>query len=89
VQDRRVRRKETRTMRQNIDFSDIPELTKTQLSVIRRVGRPPLETTPRKLVSIRLDAKILNGLKKAAAKSGVPYHSLIHDILAKAVKEAS
>jgi len=76
-------------MRQNIDFSDISEMKKAHFSVMRRVGRPPLGTTPRKLVSIRLDAKILNGLKKAAAKSGVPYQSLIHDILAKAVKEAS
>jgi len=88
VQDRRAGKKEKHTQKQNIDFSDIPELTKAQLSVMKRVGRPPLGTSPRKSVSIRLDPKILDDVKKAAAKRGMPYQSLINDILGRAVKNA-
>ncbi len=89
VQDRRAGKKEKPMQKLNIDFSDIPELTKTQLSAMKRVGRPPLGTSSRKSVSIRLDPKTLDDLKKAAAKRGMPYQSLINDILSKAVKKAS
>jgi len=72
-----------------IDFSDIPELSDKQLSIMRRIGRPPLGEQPRKLISIRLDTRILDWLKKAAAKRGLPYQSLIHDVLAREMKQAS
>jgi len=75
--------------RRRIDFSDIPELSEKQLSVMRRVGRPPLGEHPRRLISIRLDSKVLNWVKKTAAKKRLPYQSLINDILAKEMKEAS
>ena len=75
--------------RRRIDFSDIPELSEKQLSVMRWVGRPPLGEHPRRLISIRLDSKVLNWVKKTAAKKRLPYQSLINDILAKEMKEAS
>ena len=75
--------------RRRIDFSDIPELSEKQLSVMRRVGRSPLGEHLRRLISIRLDSKVLNWVKKTAAKKRLPFQSLINDILAKEMKEAS
>jgi uncharacterized protein (DUF4415 family) len=59
-----------------IDFSEIPELSDKQLSRMRRVGRPTVGDEPRKLIAIRLDAKVLSWLRKTAAKKGTPYQSL-------------
>ncbi|MEK7229484.1 MAG: BrnA antitoxin family protein, partial [Candidatus Binatota bacterium] len=67
--------------RRRIDFSDIPELSEKQLSVMRRVGRPPLGEHPRRLISIRLDSNVLNWVKKTAAKKRLPYQSLINEAL--------
>jgi len=58
-----------------IDFSDIPELSDRQLSSMRRVGRPTVGDEPRKLIAIRLDAKVLGWLRKTADKKGLPYQS--------------
>jgi hypothetical protein len=41
-----------------INFSEIPELSDRQLSTMRRVGRPTVGEEPRKLIAIRLDAKV-------------------------------
>lgn len=89
ARDARVVRKGKNTSRNRIDFSDIPELSDGQLSSMRRVGRPPLGNQPRRLISIRLDAKVLDWARKAAAKKGLPYQSLINAILAKEMKQAS
>jgi len=72
-----------------IDFSDVPELSDRQLSIMRRVGRPPLGEHPRKLISVRLDTRTLDWLKKAAARKGLPYQSLINDILSREMKQPS
>jgi uncharacterized protein (DUF4415 family) len=72
-----------------IDFSDIPELTDRQLSSMRRVGRPTVGDEPRKLIAIRLDAKVLAWLRKTAAKKGLPYQSLVNEILASEMRKAS
>ena len=53
-----------------IDFSDIPELTDRQLSPCGGVGRPTMGDEPRKLIGIRLDAKVLAWLRKTAEKKG-------------------
>jgi hypothetical protein len=37
---------------------------------------------PRKLIAIRLDAKVLSWLRKTAEKKGLPYQSLVNEILA-------
>ena len=71
-----------------IDFSDIPELTDSQLKRMKRVGpgRPPIGDEPRKMISIKLDQHLLANLKAEAEKSGKPYQSLIHEILQKYFK---
>jgi len=82
--------KKVDTMRKRkIDFSDIPELSDRQLTRMRRVGRPPLGDEPRKLVAIRMDSKVLDWLRRTAAKKGVPYQSFINDLLAEQMKKAS
>lgn len=77
------------TKRRKIDFSDIPELSEKQLSSMRRVGRPPIGAEPKKLIAIRLDPKILGWVRKTAEEKGLPYQSLINDILAREMKKAS
>src|SRR4026208_457522 len=72
-----------------IDFSDIPELSDNQLSSMRRVGRPTVGDEPRKLIAIRLDAKVLGWLRKTREKKGLPYQSLVNEILAGEMRKAS
>ena len=72
-----------------IGFSDIPELSEGQLSSMRRVGRPTMGDEPRKLIAIRLDAKVLGWLRKTAEKKGLPYQSLVNEILASEMRKAS
>jgi uncharacterized protein (DUF4415 family) len=77
-------------MRQKkIDFSDIAELSEKQLSRMRRVGRPTVGEEPRKLIAIRLDPKVLGWLRETAEKKGLPYQSLVNQILAEEMKKAS
>lgn len=86
---RRAAKKETNTKRKKIDFSDIPELSDKQLSRMRRVGRPTVGDEPRKLIAIRLDAKVLSWLRQTAEKKRKPYQSLINEILAEEMRKAS
>jgi len=72
-----------------IDYSDIAELSDQQLSAMRRVGRPTVGEEPRKLIAIRLDAKVLGWLRKTAEKKGLPYQSLVNEILASEMRKAS
>ena len=72
-----------------IDFSDIPELSDKQLSGMRRVGRPTLGDEPRKLIAIRLDPNVLGWLRRTAEKKGLPYQSLVNQILAEEMRKAS
>jgi uncharacterized protein (DUF4415 family) len=89
ARDERAKRK-GKTMRQKkIDFSDIPELSDKQLSRMRRVGRPTVGEEPRKLIAIRLDPKVLGWLRETAEKKGLPYQSLVNQILAEEMKKAS
>jgi uncharacterized protein (DUF4415 family) len=85
----RAAKREKGTKRKRIDFSDIPELSEKQLSAMRPVGRPPLGDQPRRLIAIRMDAKVLDWVRKAAMKKRMPYQSLINDILAERMKRAS
>ena len=72
-----------------INFPDIPELSDRQLSSMRRVARPTVGDEPRKLIAIRLDAKVLGWLRKTAEKKGLPYQSLVNEILAGEMGKAS
>jgi uncharacterized protein (DUF4415 family) len=56
---------------------------------MRRVGRPPVGDEPRKLIAIRLDAKVLGWLRQMAEKKGLPYQSLVNEILANEMRKAS
>lgn len=85
----RAAKNATTTKTKKIDFSDIAELSDQQLSRMRRVGRPTMGDQPRKLIAIRLDAAVLGWLRKAAEKKGMPYQSLVNDILAQEMKKAS
>lgn len=71
-----------------INFTDIPELSDKQLASMRRVGRPPVGRAPRAPISLRVDPDVLARLKAKAVKQGVPYQSLINDILARAMRRA-
>ena len=72
-----------------INFSDIPELSDKQLSSMRRVGRPTVGDEPRSLIAIRLDAKVPGWLRQTAEKTGLPYQSLVNDILDNEMCKAS
>jgi predicted DNA binding CopG/RHH family protein len=71
-----------------IDFSDIPESTEEELQRARRVGRP-VSGMAKQLIAIRLSPRLLNQLRKMAAKQGKPYQSLIHELLEKATNKAA
>ena len=71
-----------------IDFSDIPESSDEELRRARRVGRP---TTGRakQLIAIRMDPRLLAELRRLAARQRKPYQTLVHELLAAAVKRAA
>ncbi|WP_232068587.1 BrnA antitoxin family protein [Nitrospira sp. KM1] len=71
-----------------IDFSDMPELTDAQLRRMRRVGRPT-SGLAKQLIAIRLSPRLLERLRKMAAKQGKPYQTLIHDLLERAASHAA
>jgi hypothetical protein len=50
--------------RPGIDFSDIPEVSPTQLRAMRRVGRPPLGAAARRLIAIRIDPQVLDAVRR-------------------------
>jgi uncharacterized protein (DUF4415 family) len=85
----RAGKKDKNMKSKKIDFSDIPELSDRQLSRLRRVGRPTVGEEPRKLIAIRLDAKVLSWLRETAEKEGKPYQSLVNEILAEEMRKAS
>lgn len=71
-----------------IDFSDIPESRVDELRRARRVGRPS-SGMAKQLIAIRLSPRLLNQLRKMAAKHKKPYQTLIHELLEKAVSHAA
>jgi len=88
AQGERTAKKGKGIRRKKFDYSDIPELSQRQLASLRRVGRPPIGDEPRKLIAIRLDPRILEWVRKTAARKRLPYQSLINDILAREMKNA-
>ena len=71
-----------------IDFSDIPESTSFELRRAKRVGRPSTGNA-KQLLAIRIAPKLLSDLRKLAKKRKLPYQSLLHQLLEKAVKSAA
>jgi uncharacterized protein (DUF4415 family) len=85
----RAGRSGQRTRRsRGMDFSDIPEATPAQLKVMRRVGRPPLGAEARRLIAIRIDAQVLDAVRREAKRRGLGYQSLINNLLARHVGRA-
>ncbi len=83
-----VAKSATPTRDEDIDFSDVPESTNEELRRARRVGRPPTGNA-KQLIAIRVSPVVLEALRKMAAKQGKPYQTVIHDLLAAAVKRAA
>jgi uncharacterized protein (DUF4415 family) len=53
------------------DVSDIPELSGEQLRAMRRVGRPPLGESARRLIAIRIDPEVLHQFRNEARRRNV------------------
>ena len=68
-------------LNKDIDFSDIPELSKQQLQAMGRVGRPPLGESTKLMIAIRLDTKVLEKIRKIARSTGKGYQTLINEVL--------
>jgi len=69
-----------------IDYSDIPELTDQQLKQARRVGRPRTGNAKR-LIALRVAPALLAKLRKMARKQGMPYQTLMHELLERGVEK--
>ena len=80
VRDRRAAKKERPMLDSQIDFSDIPESTDTELKRARRVGRPRSGNAKR-LIAIRIAPRLLAQIRRLAAKQSKPYQTLIHELL--------
>jgi uncharacterized protein (DUF4415 family) len=50
---------------------------------MRHVGRPPIGDEPRRLIAIRVDARVLEAFRKEARHRQVGYQTLIHEVLVK------
>ncbi len=85
---RRAARSGRPTPDSQIDFSDIPESTDEELRRARRVGRPS-SGMAKQLIAIRLSPRLLDQLRKMAAKQKKPYQTLIHELLEKAASQAA
>ncbi|MCM0606677.1 MAG: BrnA antitoxin family protein [Xanthomonadaceae bacterium] len=68
----------------DIDFSDIPEITDDEVALMKRVGRvgrPLTGDSPKVMIAIRLDSKILEVIRQEAEKKGIGYQTLMNTIL--------
>lgn len=66
-----------------LNLADIPEATDEQLRRARRVGRP-VTGNAKQLIAIRIAPRLLNQLRRLAAKQSKPYQTLIHELLERA-----
>jgi predicted DNA binding CopG/RHH family protein len=69
-----------------LNLSDIPEATDAQLRRARRVGRP-VTGNAKQLIAIRIAPRLLNQLRRLAAKQSKPYQTLIHELLERAANK--
>lgn len=67
----------------DIDYSDIPEFSDSELKNFKRVGRPLVGDSQREAISLRVESDVLNKLKEKAKNKGIGYQSLINQILKK------
>ncbi len=71
-----------------IDLSDIPEATDEELRRARRVGRPA-SGNAKQLIAIRIAPRLLDQLRRMAAKQSKPYQTLIHELVEKAARRVA
>src|SRR5260370_7745230 len=71
-----------------IDLSDIPEATDEELRRARRVGRPA-SGNAKQLIAIRIAPRLLDQLRRMAAKQSKPNPTLIHKFLEKASRKVA
>lgn len=72
----------------HLNLSDIPESTDEELRRARRVGRPATGNA-KQLIAIRISPRLLNQLRRMAARQSKPYQTLIHELLEKAARKAA
>ena len=65
-----------------IDVSDTPEASDEQLRAMRRVGRPLVGGTARRLIAIRVDPDVLDRFRKEAKQRMIGYQTPINEVLA-------
>lgn len=76
---------ESENLRRPLTLQGVRHIEETSLIY----GRPTVGDEPRKLIAIRLDANVLSWLRKTAEKKGLPYQSLVNEILAGERRKAS
>ncbi len=69
-----------------LDLSDIPEMTADEMKRARRVGRPRTGHA-KDLIAIRISPRLLQQLRRLAAKQSKPYQTMIHEMLEEAVSK--
>ena len=86
ARDKRTAKSARPTPDREIDFSDIPKSTPTELKRARRVGRPTTGFA-KHLIAIRMSPNLLAKLRRIAEKKSKPYQTLIHEILERATRK--
>ena len=71
-----------------VDLSDIPEVTDEELRRARRVGRPA-SGNAKQLIAIRIAPRLLDQLRRMAARQSKRYQTLIHELLEKAARKVA
>jgi predicted DNA binding CopG/RHH family protein len=69
-----------------LDLVDIPEMTADEMKRARRVGRPRTGHA-KDLIAIRISPRLLQQLRRLAAKQSKPYQTMIHEMLEEAVSK--
>ncbi len=70
---------------EDIDFSDIPESTPSELKRAVRIGRPATGNA-KHLIAFRIEPTLLAKIRKLAAQNDTPYQTYLHQLLEYAVK---
>jgi predicted DNA binding CopG/RHH family protein len=84
VRGKRLKESEKHIMDPEIDFSDIPESTASELKRAVRVGRPSTGNA-KQLIAIRISPALLSRVRKLADVSHKPYQTLLHELIEDAV----
>jgi uncharacterized protein (DUF4415 family) len=69
-----------------LDLVDIPEMTADEMKRSRRVGRPRTGNA-KELIAIRISPRLLQQLRRLAARQSKPYQTMIHEMLEEAVRK--